>query len=124
MKFRVLSEKLAVSQLAAGSPVPEWAVTAGFFVVTQTPEEMSIVCEEYRVPADVRAEKNWMALRLEGPFPFSLTGVLSSFLQPLAESGISIFAVSTFDTDYVLVKGEKLNLAIEALDAAGHQRIL
>lgn len=119
----MLPEKLAVSQLAAGPGVPEWAVAAGLFVVTQTPEEMSIVCGEDLVPAEVRAEKNWVALRLEGPFPFAMTGVLSSFLQPLAQAGISIFAVSTFDTDYVLVKGEKLNSAIEALDAAGHQRV-
>ena len=94
---------------------------AGFFCVTQTADELSIVCEEGRVPDGVRVEKDWVALKLEGPFPFSMTGVLTSFLQPLAEARIPIFAVSTFDTDYVLIKREKLEEAIKALGTAGHQ---
>ena len=121
LKFRVLSEKLAVCQLAAGSPVPEWALAQGFFCVTQTAEELSIVCAESRVPAGVRVERDWVALKLDGPFPFAMTGVLTSFLQPLAEAGVPIFVVSTFDTDYVLMKRDKLEAAIKALDAAGHE---
>jgi hypothetical protein len=117
----VLREELAVCQLAAGSPLPEWAVGDGFFCVTQTSEELSIVCAETRVPAGVRVESGWVALKLEGPFPFAMTGVLTSFLQPLAEVGVAIFAVSTFDTDYILMKRDKLEAAIRALDAAGHQ---
>jgi hypothetical protein len=123
LKFRVLPEKLAVCQLAAGTPVPAWAVGPGFFCVTQTPDELSIVCEESRVPAGVRVEKNWVALKLEGPFPFAMTGVLSSFLQPLADADIPIFAVATFDTDYVLLNHEKLEAALAALVAAGHERV-
>ncbi len=96
---------------------------ARFFSVTQTADELSIVCEEGRVPDGVRVEKDWVALKLEGPFPFSLTGVLSSFLQPLATAEIPIFAVSTFDTDYVLMKREKLEEAIKALGAAGHEML-
>ena len=95
----------------------------GFFCVTQTADELSIVCEEARVPDGVRVEKDWVALKLEGPFPFSLTGVLSSFLQPLATAEIPIFAVATFDTDYVLMKREKLEEAIKALGAAGHEML-
>ena len=117
----MLPEKLAVCQLAAGTHVPEWAVAAGFFCITQTAQELSIVCEESRVPSEVRVERDWIALKLEGPFPFSMTGVLSSFLRPLADAAIPIFAVSTFDTDYVLIKREKLDSAIKALGAAGHQ---
>ena len=119
----MLPEKLAVCQLAPGTPVPAWAVGPGFFCVTQTPDELSIVCEESRVPAGVRVEKNWVALKLEGPFPFAMTGVLSSFLEPLAEAGISIFAVATFDTDYVLLNREKLESALAVLDAAGHEQV-
>ena len=78
------------------------------FCVTLTPDELSIVCDQANVPAHVRAERDWIAVKLEGPFPFAMTGVLSSFLQPLAEAGISIFAISTFDTDYVLIKRETL----------------
>ena len=111
-------------QLAAGSRVPEWALSAGFFCVTQTTDELSILCEESLVPAGVHAEKDWTALKLEGPFPFSMTGVLTSFLQPLAEAGIPIFAVSTFDTDYVLVKRARLGQAITVIGAAGHEKVV
>ena len=75
------------------------------------------------MPDGVRVEKDWVALKLEGPFPFSLSGVLSSFLQPLATAEIPIFVVSTFDTDYVLMKRDKLEQAIKALGAAGHEML-
>ena len=101
--------------------MPEWAVGEGFFCVTQTAEELSIVCEETRVPAGVRVERDWVAMKLEGPFPFAMTGVLTSFLQPLAEAVVPIFVVSTFDTDYVLMKRDKLEVAIRALGTAGHE---
>jgi hypothetical protein len=103
--------------------VPEWAFGEGFFCVTQTAEELSIVCEETRVPAGVRVERDWAALKLEGPFPFTMTGVLTSFLQPLAEAGIPIFVVSTFDTDHVLMKRDRVEPALKALRAAGHAMI-
>jgi hypothetical protein len=87
--------------------------------------ELTIVCEEHAceehlAPQGLRVELGWVALRLEGPFPFSMTGVLASFLDPLAEAMIPIFAISTFDTDYVLVKREDLERAKKALAAAGH----
>jgi uncharacterized protein len=123
LKFRVLYEKLAVCQLPSGSSVPEWAIGPGFSCVTQTAEELSIVCAENHVPAGVRSERDWVALKLEGPFPFAMTGVLTSFLQPLADAAIPIFAVATFDTDYVLLKREKLEAAKAALDAAGHELV-
>jgi len=123
LKYRVLSDKLAVCQLSAGSRIPEWALGAGFFCITQTAEELSIVCEESRVPSNVRIERGWVGLKLEGPFPFAMTGVLASFLQPLADAGIPIFAVATFDTDYVLMKREQLEAAIAALTSAGHELI-
>jgi hypothetical protein len=112
-----------VCQLPPGSQIPEWAVGPGFFCVTQTTDELSIVCEESRVPIGVRVERDWVALKLQGPFPFAMTGVLSSFLKPLADAGIPIFAVATFDTDYILLNREKLTTAISALDAAGHELI-
>jgi len=73
------------------------------------------------VPEGVRVERGWVALKLEGPFPFSMTGVLASFLEPLAEAKIPVFAISTFDTDYVFVKREDLEQAKKTLAAAGHQ---
>ncbi len=89
----------------------------------RTGDELSIVCSEDRVRDDTLAERGWVALKLEGPFPFSLTGVLASFLQPLAEAQIPIFAISTFDTDYVLIKRENVSKAIVVLDTAGHEQI-
>ena len=110
-------------QLPPGSPAPEWAIGPGFFSLTQTDEELSIVCNESRVPSGVRAEKDWVALKLQGPFPFSMTGILSSFLEPLASARIPIFAVATFDTDYVLMKRDQLNDALRALRTAGHEMV-
>jgi uncharacterized protein len=92
--------------------------------VAGTEDEVSMVCEERQVVEGVRAEKGWVGLKLEGPFPFSMTGVLTSFLQPLAEAGIPVFAVSTFNTDYVLIKGEQLEQAVKALNEAGHERVV
>ena len=102
--------------------MPAWALEGEFFCVVRSRDELSIVCEENRAPDGIRVEKNWVALKLEGPFPFSMTGVLASFLQPLAEAQIPIFAISTFDTDYVLIKREYLERAGEALGDVGHEK--
>ena len=75
------------------------------------------------MPDGALAERGWVALKLEGPFPFTMTGVLASFLQPLAEAQIPIFAISTFDTDYVLIKRENLEQAVVVLGAAGHEKV-
>jgi len=87
---------------------------------------MSIVCAESLIPCDregILVEEGWVALELEGPFPFAMTGVLGSFIQPLAEAAVPVFAISTFDTDYVLIKSENLKQALTALGEAGHQFI-
>jgi len=123
LKYRGLPGQFAVCQLPAGTQIPDWAQSGGFFSVTRTAEELSIVCEDSSVPDGIRAERNWVAMKLAGPFPFALTGVLASFLQPLAEQSISIFAVSTFDTDYVLIKRGDLETASRALAEAGHAEI-
>jgi uncharacterized protein len=91
--------------------------------VAGTEDEVSVVCEERQVVEGARAEKGWVGLKLEGPFPFTMTGVLTSFLQPLAEAGIPVFAVSTFNTDYVLIKREHLEQAVKALNEAGHEMV-
>jgi hypothetical protein len=91
-----------------------------FTSITRTAEELSIVCPQENVPEGVKAEKGWICFELVGPFPFSQTGVLASFIDPLAERGVSIVAISTFDTDYVLVKEEFAGTALEALQEAGH----
>ena len=85
-----------------------------------TAADTSIVCASARVPDGVRAERGWRALTVEGPLDFALTGVLAALAVPLADAGVSIFAVSTYDTDHVLVRSDRLADAVEALRAAGH----
>jgi hypothetical protein len=124
LKYRVLPERLAVCRLASDAAIPAWALEGGFSCVMRPPDEVSIVCTEDACPADTASvERGWAALKLEGPFPFSMTGVLTSFLQPLAQAQIPIFAISTFDTDYVLIKHENLKEAVMALGAAGHENL-
>lgn len=121
LRLNVLEGRLAVCRLDPAEGIPAWATQADFFSVTRAPDELSVVCPEGNAPGDVRCEKGWRALQLAGPFAFSLTGVLASVLDPLARAGVSIFAVSTFDTDYVLVKEERLPAAVAALREAGHE---
>jgi uncharacterized protein len=120
LHLRRLSETFAVCQLSADASIPRWADGAGFMSISRTDDELSIVCMADRVPPEVRAEVGWSCLQLVGPFEFTLTGILLSVLAPLADAGIGIFAVSTFDTDYVMVKTDRLDEAISALEAAGH----
>jgi hypothetical protein len=121
LRLMVLPEILAVCRLAADAEVPGWGATGGFSSITRTGEELSIVAEQAHVPAGVRAEGGWRALKVAGPIPFEAVGVLAGVAAPLARAGISLFALSTFDTDYVLVKGDRLEAARAALIGAGHE---
>jgi hypothetical protein len=122
MDLALTHDTLAVCQLPGDAPVPAWALDARSLVsITRTPEELSIVCRAELVPATVKQEAGWRAFRIEGPLDFGLTGILASVLEPLAQAGVSIFAVSTYNTDHVLVREAKLDAAIEALRAAGHR---
>jgi len=103
--------------------IPDWAPHGTFFSVTSTADELSVVCEQAQVPQHVPHEGDWVCLKLEGPFPFSETGILTSFVQPLSERAIPLFAISTFDTDYVLVKSGWLDRAVDALRDAGHEEV-
>ena len=119
MRLEILPKALAICRLAAADAVPPWA-NGPFLSITRTESELSIVCDFTAVPQDVKSVAAWRALRVEGPLDFSLTGILASLAQPLAEAAISIFAISTYDTDYVLVREGDLAKAIEILSLAGH----
>jgi hypothetical protein len=110
----------AVCKLPAGSPLPAWATAGDFFSVTRTTDELSVVCREEAVPEGVVCERGWRCLRVAGAMPFTLVGVLASLTTPLASAGVSVFAISTFDTDYLLVPAGDLPRAVAALRAAGH----
>ena len=116
----VYGKAYAICRLEPSAAVPGWAAGAMFFSVTRTSSELSIVCEEAMVPAETHAERNRRLMRIEGTLAFSLTGVLASVAAPLAEAGISIFAMSTYDTDYLLVSDEDLQEATRVLETAGH----
>jgi hypothetical protein len=121
LDLALLSDHLALCRLPAGTTMPAWAVSGGLLSVSWTHDETSIVCSQAAVPLEVQADAGWRAFKVAGPLDFSLTGILLSIAQPLAEAGISIFAVSTYDTDYVLVKEASLPAAIAALTAFGHR---
>ena len=99
--------------------MPAWA-TGPFVSVTRTADELSVVCPEDVVPSEVRAERGWRCLRVAGTLDFSMAGVLAALVGPLAAAGVSVFAVSTFDTDYLLVKDQDLRRAVDVLRNAGH----
>ena len=121
MLLTVIEARLAVCRVDAGSEVPAWVDRAGDFVsITRTSDELSIVCARDAVPPGVPMEGPWRAFKVRGPLVMTLIGVVAALANPLADAGISIFAISTYDTDYVLVHEPDLGAAIVALIAAGH----
>ncbi len=116
----MLEETFAVCRLDARAGIPGWVTVAGFCSVTRTKDELSVVCPMEYVPNKMKFERGWRALKMEGPLDFSLVGVLAGILSSLAEAGVPIFAISTHDTDYVLVKEESHDCAIAALRRQGY----
>ena len=127
-----LPARYAICRLSPSAAIPGWAVSGNFFSITRTADELSLACEESLVPPDADAaltggeasefkvSKGWRGLKIEGPFEFSEVGVLASILAPLARGEISIFAVSTFDTDYLFIQEATFDRAKHLLIAAGH----
>jgi len=124
LKFTFVPGQFAISKLLPDAPIPSWALKGVFTSVTRTAEELSIVCAADNLPRDINSESHWICLKLEGPFAFTQTGILASFIDPLAENAIPIFAISTYDTDYVLIKEEHWAVAYAALQNAGHQLLV
>ncbi|MGZ5430915.1 MAG: ACT domain-containing protein [Thermoanaerobaculia bacterium] len=117
----------AICRLPAKAPLPTWAGKV-FTSITRTADELSIVCDERRLPPDLdgldlRVARGWALLKVHGPFPLDVVGVLASVAKPLAEAEVSLFALSTFDTDYILVRRTYVNQAIAALILAGHKLV-
>jgi hypothetical protein len=117
----VLPANLAIVRLSADATLPPWATQGAFFSVTRTSDELSIVCAARQVPPGITAETGWRALKVAGPFALSEVGVLAALAAPLAKSNVSLFVISTFDTDYLLVGETQLPAAIAALRDAGHR---
>jgi len=123
MRFKIHPGRFALCQLPAGTKPPDWAFTGGFHSVTVTPEEVSIICDQAAAPEGVNTQRDYVLLEIEGPFDFNAIGILQSFLAPLAQARIPIFAVSTYNTDFVLVHEEFEQRALEALKRAGYELV-
>ena len=121
LKFRSLRESYAIVRLEPDAAIPDWATQGEFTSISRSADELSIVCAATNIPSSIRDPQRWICLKLEGPFPFSLTGILLSFIQPLSDNAIPIFAVSTYDTDYVLIQEEFSEKALSILQQAGHE---
>jgi hypothetical protein len=121
LELSVMPERLAISRLAPNAPIPAWATQGSFFSVTRnSEEELSIVAVESVTPGDLQTQAGWRSLKVHGPFAFSEVGVISALATPLAEAKLSMFVLSTFDTDYLLVASSDLADAIAVLQKAGH----
>ncbi len=120
-RLEVLSSTLGICRLETGRAVPRWATETGFFSVTGTSDEVSVVCPEASIPAGVVCSRGWRALKVIGPLNFSEVGVLAALAEPLARAGISIFVISTYDTDILLVRTGDLKRAAAVLEEAGHR---
>jgi uncharacterized protein len=125
LHLHVLPETFAVCRLHPSAALPGWAQEGPFFSITRTRDELSIVCLQSSVLQEAQpamaCEPNWRAFKVVGPLDFSLIGILAGLTRTLAEAGVSVFAVSTYDTDYILVSEANLPDARQALTAAGHQ---
>jgi uncharacterized protein len=119
-QLSLLPETFAIVGLSGKAEIPDWAAGGEFFSITRTSDELSIVVEESRVPANVPSNGDWRVIKVHGPFVLTEVGVLASLAGPLAGAQISLFVISTFDTDYLLVASENLPGAIAALERAGH----
>lgn len=119
-EFTVHAERLAIARLAPGAPVPEWA-RGSFVTVSRTPRELSIVCAERHVPAGIVQERDKVALAIDGTVPMTSIGILSALCGALAAAQVPVFAISTYDTDWLLVSRERLEAARGALESLGHR---
>jgi hypothetical protein len=121
LSLSVLPYHLAVCRLSPGASLPGWLFELPFWSVTHTPDELSVVLPIENVVWDWKSEKDWRCLMVRGPLDFSLVGILAALAASLAAAGISIFVLSTYDTDYLLVKEQDLFHAVEVLTASGYE---
>ena len=124
LTLKILPDRMAVCRFEPSAPLPGWIDQPGFYSITRTAEELSVVCNEEHVSPGTQSEAGWRCFQLLGPFTFSEIGIISSLTQPLSESGVCVFVISTFDTDYLMVKDKDLAKTIDSLTVQGHQVIL
>jgi hypothetical protein len=119
LSLSLLPGRLAVCRLGPNEAIPQWVFSTSFWSVTRTDEELSLILPEELVPSGWKAEKGWRCLKVLGPLDFSITGIIASLSTPLARAGIPIFTISTYDTDYLLVRSGDVDRAKEVLSEHG-----
>ena len=120
LTLELLPDVYSICRLDPQADIPSWVLAGDFLSITRTKNELSLVCSQERVPHGVECDEGWRCIMVRGPLDFSLVGILASLTSSLAEVDISIFAISTYATDYLLVKGENLRRAVLKLKEAGH----
>jgi hypothetical protein len=120
LTLTLFPERYSICRLDAKADVPSWASGGQFVSISRTPDELSIVCLEANVPSGMTCEANWRILKCEGPLDYALPGIMASIAEPLADAGVPIIPIATYDTDYILVKEAHLETAVRALTAYGH----
>lgn len=115
LQMKLLDGTFGVCRLKREDNIPSWCLQSKVYSITRTEDELSILCDLRFIPQEIKCEKPWKALKLEGPLDFSLIGILSRISGLLAKNSISIFAISTYDTDYILVKEKDIDNAIKVL---------
>lgn len=123
LNLEILNGEFAVCRLEPEAKIPDWALQGDLYALTKTKEELSLVCLQSNVPSNVMSEGDWRIIKVLGPLDFTLVGILASLSTTLMKAGVSIFAISTFDTDYLLVKKKDLTKACEALKKADYNII-
>jgi hypothetical protein len=120
LSLSLMPHTYAVCQFHPDKHIPYWALLGNFVSLTRTHEELSIVCQQDNVPDEIRAERGWRCVQVQGAFDFSVAGVNASLAIPLAEAEISVLAIATYATDYLLIKEENVERSIQVLEQAGH----
>ena len=120
LSLSLLPHKYAVCQFHPDKHIPYWALLGDFVSLTRTHEELSIVCQQDYVPGDIEAERGWRCVQVQGAFDFSIAGVNASLAIPLAQADISVLAIATYATDYLLIKEDDVERALLVLEQAGH----
>ena len=121
LTLSILPETLVICQMDKDARIPDWLLASTFYSITKTAEELSVVCPQTNVPEGIKKDEGWRCLQVEGPLDFSAAGILASRTMPLAKEGISVFAMSTYNTDYLLVKERHLEKAVQILAQNGHR---
>ena len=116
----LLPQLYAVCQFHPDQHIPFWALIGDFVSLTRTSEELSIVCQQENVPEDIQAERGWRCVQVQGAFDFTISGIHASLAVPLANADISVLAIATYATDYLLMKEKDVERAIAVLSQSGH----